>query len=78
MSTTPYELRYKLLTTAEERLRTEYFAKIETLQILCDRADLKLTSEMMPKFPTKEETFLLAEEFKQFVETKQSFARGRA
>jgi hypothetical protein len=70
MSTTPYELRYKLLTTAEERLRTEYFAKIETLQILCDRADLKLTSEMMPKFPTKEETFLLAEEFKQFVETK--------
>ena len=70
MPLTPYELRFNFLTTAEERLRTEYFAKIETLQILCDRAGLKLTPEMMPKFPTKEEIFSLAEEYKQFVVTK--------
>ena len=70
MSKTPYEILFEILKTAEDQLRQEYFSRIETLQILCERADLKLTSEMMPKFPTKEQICSLAEEYKQFIETK--------
>ena len=61
MSKTPYELRYELLQFAHECLQNEYHSKLDAAKSL--KAD-------MPVYPTKENLFALAEEYKNFIEKK--------
>jgi hypothetical protein len=68
MNKSPYELRYELLNFARDSLTSEYYAKIEELKSLTDGS--KIISTMMPKYPSKDDIFKLAEEYKNFIERK--------
>jgi hypothetical protein len=63
MSKNPFELRYELLAFARDSLTSEYYAKVEEAKVL----GLKNT---MPKYPSKDDIFTLAEEYKNFIERK--------
>jgi hypothetical protein len=61
MTKSPYELRYELLAFARDTLTSEYYAKVEVANSL--KGDI-------PIYPTKENVFALAEEYKNFIERK--------
>ena len=63
MSKNPFELRYELLAFARDSLTSEYYAKVEEAKVL----GLKNT---VIKFPSKDDIFTLAEEYKNFIERK--------
>ena len=63
MSRTPFELRYELLQFAHGCLQNEYHSKLEAAKA----TNLKSN---MPVYPTKEDVFALAEEYKNFIERK--------
>ena len=65
MSMTPFELRFNLLNFARDSLTSEYFAKVEEAKSFPVNGRL-----LMPKYPTKEDVFALAEEYKHFIERK--------
>lgn len=61
----PFEIRFDLLTLARDSLQTEYFSKIEEAK----NFPSKLTNGL-PKYPSKDDIFALAEEYKNFIERK--------
>lgn len=63
MSKTPYELRYELLQFAHSSLQNEYHSKLEVARMTNVKSN-------MPVYPTKEDVFALAEEYKSFIERK--------
>jgi hypothetical protein len=63
MSKNPFELRYELLSFARDSLTSEYYAKVEEAKVL----GLKNT---VIKYPSKDDIFNLAEEYKNFIERK--------
>lgn len=60
---TPYELRYELLQFAHTSLQNEYHSKLDVAKATNLKAN-------MPDYPTKEDVFALAEEYKNFIERK--------
>lgn len=62
MSKTPYEIRYDLLALARDHLLQKYYAEIETAN--------KIPEAPIPTFPTEDEIFKLAEQYKNFVDSK--------
>ena len=62
MSMTPFELRFNLLNFAQNNLQTEYHCKLEERRVQ--------GSIDIPPYPTKEQVFALAEEYRAFVERK--------
>jgi len=64
MTKTPFELRFDLLSFAQGSLTSEYHAKIEEIARFPDK------TAVMPKYPTKDDVFRLAEEYKSFIERK--------
>lgn len=58
---TPFELRYELLQFAHGCLQNEYHSKLEAAKSL---------EAVPPVYPTKEDVFKLAEEYKNFIENK--------
>ena len=65
MTKNPYELRYELLAFARDTLTSEYYAKVEEAK--CFPVNGRL---LMPKYPTNDDVFKLAEEYKSFIERK--------
>ena len=65
---TPYELRYQLLQTAQERLTQRYHADMEQWREMKQMDPASNTP--LPTFPSEEDIFLLAEKIKTFVEKK--------
>jgi hypothetical protein len=66
MSMTPFELRFNLLNFAQNNLVAEYHCKLEERRI---QGSFGKAVEITP-YPTKEEVFALAEEYRAFVERK--------
>ena len=66
MTKSPYELRYELLAFARDSLTSEYYAKIEERKI---QGSFGKSIAIIP-YPTKEQVFALAEEYKNFIERK--------
>ena len=62
---TPFELRFNLLNFARDSLTQYYYAKVEEAK----NFPTKLTGGL-PKYPTNDDIFKLAEEYKNFVERK--------
>ena len=65
MTKSPYELRYELLAFARDTLTSEYHAKLEEAKHFPVNGRL-----LMPKYPTNDDVFKLAEEYKNFIERK--------
>ena len=65
MNKSPYELRYELLAFARDSLTSEYYAKVEEAQNFPN----KLGNGVL-KYPSKDDIFALAEEYKNFIERK--------
>ena len=65
MSMSPFELRFNLINFARDSLTSEYFAKVEEAKSFPVNGRL-----LMPPYPTKEQVFALAEEYRTFVERK--------
>ena len=63
MSRTPFELRYELLQFAHGCLQNEYHSKLEVARMTNVKSN-------MPVYPTKEDVFALADEYKNFIEKK--------
>ena len=61
MTKNPFELRYELLAFARDTLTSEYHAKLEEAKVL---------GSATPKYPTNDDVFKLAEEYKNFIERK--------
>jgi hypothetical protein len=66
MSMTPYELRFNLLNFAQSSLLDRYHASIEERKI---QGSFGKPINIDP-YPTKEDVFALAEEYRKFIETK--------
>jgi hypothetical protein len=66
MNKSPYELRYELLAFARDSLTSEYYAKVEERKI---QGSFGKSIDIQP-YPTKEQVFALAEEYKNFIERK--------
>ena len=66
MSMTPFELRFNLLNFAQNNLQTEYHCKLEERRV---QGSLGQSIDI-PPYPTKEQVFALAEEYRAFVERK--------
>jgi len=67
-ASTPYQLRYDLLMTAENRLVQKYHAEMDQWHAK-DNSDV-LVAGPLPTFPSHEEIFELANAMKAFVDTK--------
>lgn len=72
---TPYELRFDLLTFAQSTLESQYHCNTEKIKWEIERNLAKLGAGVapevpLPNYPSKEEIFALAEEYKKFVEQK--------
>ena len=65
MTKSPYELRFELLAFARDSLTSYYYAKVEEAK----NFPSKLTGGL-PKYPTNDDVFVLAEEYKNFIEKK--------
>lgn len=66
MAMTPFELRFNLLHFAQKNLETEYQCKLEERKVQGSFGK----SIDIPPYPTKEQVFALAEEYRTFVERK--------
>jgi hypothetical protein len=66
MNKSPFELRYELLEFARDSLTSEYYAKVEERKI---QGSFGKSIDIVP-YPTKEQVFALAEEYKNFIERK--------
>ena len=66
MSMTPFELRFNLLHFAQKNLETEYQSKLEERKV---QGSFGKAVDITP-YPTKEQVFALAEEYRNFVERK--------
>jgi hypothetical protein len=66
MNKSPFELRYELLEFARDSLTSEYYAKVEERNI---QGSFGKSIDIVP-YPTKEQVFALAEEYKNFIERK--------
>lgn len=66
---TPYELRFDLLAMARDTLETEYHSKMEEVRWAQEVGNRTVVSEM-PRYPTREDIFQLAEQLKEFIEKK--------
>ena len=69
MSKTPYEVRFDLINMATCQLSTEYYAALERSREIIDPQSRE-AAILSLKYPTKEEIFKLAEEYKAFVDNK--------
>jgi hypothetical protein len=67
-ASTPYQLRYDLLMTAENRLVQKYNAEMDQWHAR-NNSD-NLIAGALPTFPTHQEIFDLANTMKVFVDTK--------
>ena len=65
MTKNPYEIRFDLLTFARDSLTSEYYAKIEEAKNFPNKL-----ANGLPKYPTNDDVFRLAEEYKSFIERK--------
>lgn len=65
MTKSPYELRFDLLCFARDTLTAQYYAMVEEVKSFPNR----IRGEM-PKYPTNDDVFKLAEEYKSFIERK--------
>lgn len=65
MTKNPYEIRFDLLCFARDTLTSEYYAKVEEAKSFPS----KITGDL-PKYPTNDDVFKLAEEYKNFIERK--------
>jgi hypothetical protein len=63
---TPYEMRFNYLLNAKDALVNEYHAKLNEAQIMREMGE----KPKIPSYPTKEQIFELAEEYKAFAEKK--------
>ena len=69
MGITPYEQRFNYYMAARDQLTQRYHAELEKVQITAN--DQKsILSNILPKYPTADEIFSLAEEIKSFAEKK--------
>ena len=65
MTKSPYELRFELLAFARDSLTSYYYAKIEEAKNFPTKGGV-----VLPKYPTNDDVFVLAEEYKNFIEKK--------
>lgn len=77
MTKSPYELRFELLQFAHSTLQSEYFSQLEQtkyLQSLISEGKLGGPDEVhnldLPRYPTLEEIFELADKYKAFIDQK--------
>lgn len=74
MTKTPYELRFDLLQFAYNTLQSKYYAELEEVKYIQGLiAAGKATSETelnLPPYPSVEEVFKLAEDYKKFIDQR--------
>lgn len=72
MSKTPYEIRFDVLAMAEARLKDQYFAAQSQWEQAAkrDHTGNIIDSTGMPTWPTDQHIFNLANELKNFVDSK--------
>lgn len=66
---TPYEQRFNYYMAAKDLLIEKYHADFNAVTITANNPKYIL-SELLPKFPTEDEIFALAESIKYFAEKK--------
>lgn len=72
MTKTPYELRFELLELAQSTLQGQYFAKNDQAKFLISVSE-KSTQDIeveFPEYPTTQDIFALANEYKKFIDQK--------
>ena len=69
MSKTPYEIRLDLLNFAQSQLSSEYYAALERARAIQDVAERETVISKL-KYFTKDDIVKLAEDLKNFVDTK--------
>ena len=69
MTKTPYEIRLDLLNMATSQLSSEYYAALERARDIRNETVREGTIQSL-KYPTKQEITILANEYKEFIETK--------
>ena len=65
----PFQLRFDLLMAAEQRLVQKYHADLEKAKLTANDSKYILSS-FLPKYPTDQEIFDLANAMKNFIENK--------
>ncbi|CAB5221104.1 hypothetical protein UFOVP247_83 [uncultured Caudovirales phage] len=69
MTKTPFEIRFDLLNFAQSQLTGQYYADLERAREIRDEAERETVISQL-NYPTKSDIVFLAEELKNFVDSK--------